>query len=336
VARLSPEHVTVVDSKGKLLAGVKDPSSFGRLSSDQLDYQDRVEKALENRVRTMLELALGENKAIVRLSGSFDFKKQERTEEHYLPDNKVVRSEQQLNETSVDPSTTPQGIPGIRSNLPGDPAATQQSRFTDSNRAFEKNDRTVNYEIGKVISHIKEPVGEMTRVSVAVLVDGTYKRIEKAEGDIEWQYVARTADEMQKFESMVKRAVNFDKARGDQVDIVNIPFETTKLVDNDTEVVEEGWVDLLKKYQPYLKYGFLSLFLLLSFMFFVKPLVRWLTEYSFGDMQMFKQLPKTVGELEGEFNPETNQLIFRDQASELIASDKDASLGVMRDWIKES
>ena len=248
----------------------------------------------------------------------------------------MVRSEQQLNETSVDPSTTPQGIPGIRSNLPGDPAATQQSRFTDSNRAFEKNDRTVNYEIGKVISHIKEPVGEMTRVSVAVLVDGTYKRIEKAEGDIEWQYVPRTADEMQKFESMVKRAVNYDKARGDQVDIVNIPFETTKLVDNDTEMVEEGWVDLLKKYQPYLKYGFLSLFLLLSFMFFVKPLVRWLTEYSFGDMQMFKQLPKTVGELEGEFNPEANQLIFRDQASDLIASDKDASLGVMRDWIKES
>ncbi|MDB4442521.1 hypothetical protein N9219_03775, partial [bacterium] len=103
-----------------------------------------------------------------------------------------------------------------------------------------------------------------------------------------------------------------------------------------SEVVEEGWMDLLKKYQPYLKYGFLSFFLLLSFMFFVKPLVRWLTEYSFGDMQMFKQLPKTVGELEGEFNPEANQLIFRDQASDLIASDKDASIGVMRDWIKES
>ena len=337
VARLSPENVTIVDSKGKLLAGVKDPSSFGSMSSDQLDYQDRVEKALENRVRTMLELALGENKAIVRLSGSFDFKKQERTEEHYLPDNKVVRSEQQLKETSVDPGTTPQGIPGIRSNLPGDPAAADQTRLADSNLAFEKNDRTVNYEIGKVISHIKEPVGEMTRVSVAVLVDGTYKRIEKAEGEIEWQYVARTAEEMKKFDSIVKRAVNFDKARGDQVDIVNIPFETAKLAAKEPEVVaEEGWMDLLKKYQPYLKYGFLCFFLFLSFMFFVKPLVRWLTEYSFGDMQMFKQLPKTVGELEGEYNPEANQLIFRDQASDLIASDKDASLGVMRDWIKES
>jgi len=336
VARLSPENVTIVDSKGKLLAGVKNPSSFGSLSSDQLDYQDRVEKALENRIRTMLESALGENKAIVRLSGSFDFKKQERTEEQYLPDNKVVRSEQQLKETSVNPSRTPQGVPGIRSNLPGDPSVGEQSWSTDSNQAFEKNDRTVNYEIGKVIRHIKEPVGEMTRISVAVLVDGTYNRIEKAGGKIEWQYVARTPDEMQKFESIVKRAVNFDKARGDEVDIVNIPFETTKLETKDTEVVEEGWMDLLKQYQPYLKYGFLSLFLLLSFMFFVKPLVRWLTEYSFGDMQMFKQLPKTVGELEGEFNPEANQLLFQDQASELIAKNKEASLGVMRDWIKES
>lgn len=336
VARLSPENVTIVDSKGKLLAGSKDPSSFGSLSSDQLDYQDRVEKALENRIRTMLESALGENKAIVRLSCAFDFKKQERTEEHYLPENRVIRSEQQLNEMTVDRSANPQGIPGIRSNLPGDPAAADQIRVTDTNPAFEKKDRTVNYEIGKVISHIKEPVGEMTRVSVAVLVDGTYKRIEKPGKEAEWQYVARTPEEMQKFESIVKRAVNFDQARGDQVDIVNIPFETTKLAVQDTEVIEEGWMDLLKKYQPYLKYGFLSLFLILSFMFFVKPLVRWLTEYSFGDLQMFKQLPKTVGELEGDYTAGTNQLVFRDQASELISNDKETSIGVMRDWIKES
>jgi flagellar M-ring protein FliF len=336
VERLSPENVTVVDSMGKLLAGAKNPSSFGSLSSDQLDYQDRVEKALESRVRTMLESALGENKAIVRLSGSFDFKKQERTEEHYLPDNRVVRSEQNSKEMSADPGTIPQGIPGIRSNLPGDAAAGQQSSLAERNSAFEKSDRTVNYEIGKVISHIKEPVGEMTRISVAVLVDGTYKRIEKKGQKVEWQYVARTPEEMQKFENIVKRAVNFDKSRGDQIDIANIPFETTKLTVKDTIVTEEGWMDLLKKYQPFLKYGFLSLFLILSFMFFVKPLVRWLTEYSFGDMQMFKQLPKTVGELEGQFDPNGTQLVFRDKASELIATDKEASLGVVRDWIQES
>jgi flagellar M-ring protein FliF len=334
VARLSAENVTVVDSNGKMLAGANDTSTFGSLSSDQLDYQARVEKKLENRVRSMLESALGENKAIVRLSCSFDFKKQERTEELYLPENKVVRSEQVLNEVSNEPGKNPQGVPGIRSNMPGDSTAGQQNRSLDSNSTFEKKDHTVNYEIGKIISHINDPVGEMTRISIAVLVDGIYKRIEKKRGKVEWEYVPRTAEEMAKFENIVKRAVNFDASRGDEVDIVNIPFETTKMEEEEAPVPEPGWLEVFKKYQPYMKYGFLSLFLILSFMFFVKPLVRWMTEYSFGDMQVFKQLPKTVGELEGEFDPAAKNLMFRDQATQLIASDKEASLGVMRDWIK--
>jgi flagellar M-ring protein FliF len=334
VARLNAENVTVVDSNGKMLAGGNDASSFGSLSSDQLDYQARVEKGLENRVRTMLESALGENKAIVRLSCSFDFKKQERTEELYLPDNKVVRSEQVLNETTSQPENSAQGIPGIRSNMPGGGNANEQNRSLESSSKFEKKDHTVNYEIGKVISRINDPVGEMTRISIAVLVDGAYKQIEKKKGKIEWEYVPRTAEEMEKFENIVKRAVNFDSSRGDEVDIVNIPFATTKMVEEEEPVPEPGWVEILKQYQPYMKYGFLSLFLILSFMFFVKPLVRWLTEYSFGDMQMFKQLPKTVGELEGEMNPGAKNLMFRDQATQLIATDKEASLGVMRDWIK--
>jgi len=204
----------------------------------------------------------------------------------------------------------------------------------DSNSTFEKKDHTVNYEIGKVISRINDPVGEMTRISIAVLVDGTYKRIDKKRGKVEWEYVPRSTEEMTKFENIVKRAVNFDSSRGDEVDIVNIPFETTKLAEEEVPVPEPGWLDVLKKYQSYVKYGFLSLFLILSFLFFVKPLVRWLTEYSFQDMQMFKQLPKTVGELESEFDHSAKNLIFRDQATQMIASDKDASVGVMRDWIK--
>jgi len=336
VARLSPENVTIVDQNGKLLAGLKDDSSFGSLSSNQLEYQGRVEKNLENRVRTMLESALGEDKAIVRLSCSFDFKSQEKTEELYLPDNRVVRSEQALKESTTSPDLSPQGVPGIRSNIPGDILSTEENRTTAANSIFEKNDRTVNYEIGKVISHIKEPVGEMTRVSIAVLVDGTYQRVEKEAGKVDWNYIPRTPEEMKQFENIVKRAVNFNEARGDEVEIINIPFESTKLALKEEPAVEGTWISLLKKYQPYLKYGFLSLFLILSFLFFVRPLVRWLTEYSFGDLEMFKQLPRTVGELEGEYDPNSQRLTFRDQASQLLSSENEASMGVMRDWIKES
>ena len=336
VARLSPENVTIVDQNGKLLAGLKNDSSFGSLSSNQLEYQGRVEKNLENRVKTMLESALGEDKAIVRLSCSFDFKSQEKTEELYLPDNRVVRSEQALKESTTAPQLSPRGVPGIRSNIPGDILSTEENRTTAVNSIFEKNDRTVNYEIGKVISHIKEPVGEMTRVSIAVLVDGTYQRVEKEAGKVDWNYVPRTAEEMQQFENIVKRAVNFNETRGDEVEIINIPFESTKLALKEEPVDEVNWISLLKKYQPYLKYGFLSLFLILSFLFFVRPLVRWLTEYSFGDLEMFKQLPRTVGELEGEYDPNSQRLTFRDQASQLLSSENEASMGVMRDWIKES
>ncbi len=336
VPRLNPENVTVIDSTGKLLAGSRKESSFGGLSSDQLEYQARVEKTLEHRIRTMLESVLGENKAVVRLSCAFDFKQHEKTEELYLPDNRVVRSEQLSSESTETASATPQGIPGIRSNLPDDAYAREQITSTANvNPGFQKQDRTVNYEIGKVTNHILEPVGELTRVSVAVLVDGTYRRIEKPGGEFEWEYIPRTGEEMQKFESIVKRAVNFSASRGDEVDVVNIPFETTKLLEETDHADEPAWLGYLKTYKPYMKYGFLSLFLILSFLFFVRPLVRWMTEYSFGDMEIFKQLPKTVGELQGEFDPNSKRLTFRDQASQMIAKDSQASMRVMRDWIKE-
>ena len=335
VAGLSPEKVTIVDQDGKLLAGFKNDSAFGALSSDQLEYQARVEKGLENRVRTMLESALGKDKAIVRLSCSFDFKRQEKTEELYLPDNRVVRSEQALIESSSNPELVPQGVPGVRSNIPGDLMSGELNQSSAKASTFEKNDRTVNYEIGKVISRIKEPVGEMTRISIAVLVDGTYQPVESREEPDDWKYVPRTTEEMQKFENIVKRAVNFNPARGDEVEIVNIPFESNKLAMDADSVDKTPWINLLKKYQPYMKYGFLSLFLILSFLFFVRPLVRWLTEDSFGDLEVFKQLPRTVGEMEGELDATAQKLTFRDQASRMISSDNEASIGVMRDWIKE-
>ena len=334
VARLAPENVTVVDGSGKLLAGMQDKTSPGAISSDQLQYQDRVEKTLEGRIKSMLDSALGQDKSIVRVSCLFNFKKQERTEERYLADNQVVRSEQQTDESSMHPESIPQGVPGIRSNLPGDTTAGQQNNSIAGNASIVKKDRTVNYEIGKIVSRISEPVGDMTRVSVAVLVDGVYKRVKK-KGASDWQYSPRTAEEMTKLENLVKRTVNFDADRGDKVEVVNIPFESTKMPVDQTVSAQGGWRDLLTVYKPYMKYGFLSLFLMLSFLFFVRPLVRWLTEYSFGDMELFKQLPKTVGELEGQLDS-AGRLTFKDRASELITNDSEASRTVVREWIKEN
>ena len=92
---------------------------------------------------TMLEKALGANRAIVRVSCALDFKRHEKTEERYFPENKVVRSEQMFNETAKGTDLTPQGIPGIQSNLPEN-NPTQTNTVTDENTTFAKQDRTVN------------------------------------------------------------------------------------------------------------------------------------------------------------------------------------------------
>jgi len=333
VPRLTPDQVTVVDNNGKLLAGSRGKTAYGGLSLDQLEYQGHVEKNLEGRVKSMLEQALGEGKAIVRLACALDFQRHEKTEEHFLPDNRVIRSEQSLNESSRNAEGAPQGVPGVRSNTPG-PDLMQNPASGPAAASFEKQDRTVNYEIGKITSRILEPVGRITRVSVAVLVDGTYKTATQKGGTPEREYVARGSEEIQKIEALVKRAVNFDADRGDTVEVVNIPFEPSEWAKSDEAKSPGGWLAWLEQTTPYLKQGVIGLFLLLTFMFFVKPLVRWLTEHSLGDVEIVKQLPKTVGQLEHELSG-VKGLPSVDQASMLIASDSDASVGVMRNWIRE-
>jgi flagellar M-ring protein FliF len=333
VPRLSPDQVTVVDSSGRLLAGSRSKTATGGLSLDQLEYQGQVEKNLEDRVKTMLEQALGEGKAVVRLACALDFQRHEKTEEHFLPDNRVIRSEQSLNESSRNADAQPQGVPGVRSNTPG-PDLLPNQMVAAGGSSFEKQDRTVNYEIGKITSRILEPVGRITRVSVAVLVDGTYKGETSKAGAAAREFVPRSAEEMQKIEALVKRAVNFDAERGDTVEVANIPFETAEWAKADEARSAAGWQNWLEQTTPYLKQAVIGLFLLLTFLFFVKPLVRWLTENSLSDIELVKQLPKTVGELEHELSG-AKRLPSVDQASMLVASDSDASVGVMRNWIRE-
>jgi flagellar M-ring protein FliF len=335
VSRMGPENVTVVDSNGRLLTGSKDQTGIAALNSDQLDYQAKVEQKLENRVLTMLEKALGANRAIVRVSCDLNFKQYEMTEERFFPENQVIRSEQLYNETARDRDPIPQGIPGIQSNLPESSPAQNQTNESE-NTTFAKQDRTVNYEIGKLTSRTLDPVGDIDRVSVAVVVDGTYQSNENNDGELEWTYVARSSDELTKIENLVKSAVNFVAERGDKVEVVNIPFETNQAAPAEEESMFETWLARLKNYKPYFKYTFLGLFLILTFFFVVQPLIRWLTTHTVGDAEMLNQLPKTVGELENEYDSDEKLLAFKDQVSKLITEDNDASVGVVRDWLKEN
>ena len=339
ISGLSTEHVTVVDNRGKLLAGKEDGASLAAMSTDQYMYQRKIESNLESRIKTMLEEVLGPNKAIVRVSAELDFMRHEQTEEMYLQDNQVVRSEQIHDEATSGSREMAMGIPGVGSNLqqnsiginntPREPATNQNSAV------HRKQDQTKNYEIGKVVSHKVMPSGTMRRISAAVVVDGNYQMIQKKKGPVEWEYTPRSPEEMAQFEKIVKSAINFDTARGDTVEIENIPFETAKL-DNAEEVESTGgWMATIRQFKFIFEYMLLALFVVFSFLFLVRPIVRWLTSEQAGGGQIIHQLPKTVSELEREYAPGAQSLPFRDQVQQMIVNDNQNSLGVMKEWIKE-
>jgi flagellar M-ring protein FliF len=336
VPRLTPQNVTIVDQSGKLLAGDQEEQSAAKLSADHLEFQQRKEKMLEKRVATMLEQVLGKGKAIVRVACNLDFVQQEKTEELYLPDNQVVRSEQLSSEIASDGKTNPQGVPGLAGNINRNAAGTGQNT---TNKGFEKRDQTRNYEIGKMVSRHILPTGELKQLSVAVVVDGSYETVTVGKGEKareKTNYIPRTEGEMTALENIIKRAVNFDQARGDQVEVANIPFNTEKV---DVEMEAQGvgkWLDMLKPLLGFLKYAVAAVFVMFSFAYIIKPLIRWLTDTSWEDFELIEHLPRSLAELEKEYSQSEGGSPAVQQAAQLLATNQDGTTRVMQQWMKET
>lgn len=220
---MDPEHVTVLDSRGKILSkgGSSDPAA--RMSSTMQETQRAYEKNVEERVQSLLDTIVGGGKSVARVTASFDFKQVERVEEKYDPESIAVRSEQRTEEKGAS-TTSSAGVPGVQTNLGRTSAGGAATSGGGS-----KNDETLNYEVSRSTSKTIEPVGALSKISIAVLVDGKYEAPAPAKKgeDVKAKYVPRSPDELQKIESLVKSAVGFNADRGDQLSVQNIPFQDT-------------------------------------------------------------------------------------------------------------
>lgn len=198
VEGLEPNDVTIVDSKGNLLS--KKTDELDALTAAQYDLQSRVESYLSTKAQTMLDAVLGPGNAIVRVSADLDFTHVEKTTEQYDP-NTVILSEQTNQE---------------RTSVPGDTSIA----------ASVHTNTVTNYDVGKSVERVIGTQGDVKKLAVAVLVNGKYTEIDK-NGQKTIQYTPRSSDEMAQLTDIVKKAVGFDSQRGDEVSVVNIPFENT-------------------------------------------------------------------------------------------------------------
>ena len=295
VEGLQSRDVTVVDGHGNLLSNTSSDESAG-LSGTQMEYQRTLEKDIETRIQTMLERIVGVNKAVVRVSSVLDFRKIETTEERYDPNGQVVRSEQRGQEKSSGVNGTSGGVPGVESNVPGGTEA--EGGQSSSNNNQTKNE-TVNYEISRTVSRIVEPTGTIKKLSVAVLVDGTYEGGGKAgEGgaDQPKKYVPRSEDEMKRIEEIVKKAMGYSTERQDQVEVVSIQFGLG--AEEPTGGVEAA-PDASKVWMPYVRYAVGGLLFFLIFFMVVRPLMVMLVQSApaAGGGET-PALPASVGQVE--------------------------------------
>jgi flagellar M-ring protein FliF len=101
---------------------------------------------------------------------------------------------------------------------------------------------TTNYEIGKTIERVVQGSGNITRLSVAAVINDVPKEVKK--GDVtETVFEPRSPEQIKKLEELIKNAVGLDPERNDQISIVNLPFQITpadEFVEESTQWFEDA------------------------------------------------------------------------------------------------
>ena len=245
VPELTAENVSVVDQNGRLLSS---PLGEGRgMDADQTRMVRETEQRTVERILTILNPLVGPGNVHAQASAEMDFARREETSEVYRPNQEpgqaAIRSQQtsDQNQRGVNPA---QGVPGALSNQPpgnaqapiANPPQTQpprpgqpqqqgqqqqqQQTTTGAQNAGgtinDRRDATTNYEVDRTISHIKQPVGTVKRLSVAVVVN----YVRDKDGDLK----ALPPEELSKLTNLVREAMGYSESRGDSLNLVNSQF----------------------------------------------------------------------------------------------------------------
>jgi flagellar M-ring protein FliF len=318
VPKLTPEHVTVLDTSGRLLRSVSAPGiSMESEALHQLKVQ--YEQETERRIETMLDPVLGPGRVVARVNAQMSFQETQLVREQFDPNNQVVRVQQQLDDTSTKTATaTKGGIPGVQSNVPGGDGVKEKEKEKENNA--KRGGQMVSYEVGKTTSRIVEPRGQITRTSVAVLVDGKYEN---------GAYVPRSAEELAKIKGIVMRAIGYDEARGDQVEVANIPFKG-----EPPSAVSASPLPMLPPHlDSWLTLGATAGAALLVFLFLFRALgrkQRRLAGEAAGQTQLAREMAAVAAEkIVVAPDPRREQLVQ-------IARDyHDATVRIIRMWLQE-
>ncbi|WP_051321538.1 flagellar basal-body MS-ring/collar protein FliF [Chrysiogenes arsenatis] len=349
VEGLKPEHVVVIDDKGRILNElIQERDKENTLTVTQLTYQKDVERKLKGQLDNLLVSILGQGNAFSNVTVELDFDKIEEQIETFDPEN-VVRSEQRINEQEIGRNVEG-GIPGVRANV-----ADQEDPEAGISRQRSKEAETINYEVGKTTRHIVRSRGQIKRITVGVAVNGRYVDQLNDDGKNQLVYQARDEAELTKITELVQSAIGYLPDRGDRVVVTSLEFGTPpKGMFDQIMEMQDVWTELLK-------YLGIFLFFLFTFLFVVRPVMRWVVDMTRPEDEIKRtfgtgekkpktiiptKLPKTLSELESEMENQIDSesslsvdavrgKVIKKKLSELVEENPAMAAQLVRVWIKE-
>jgi flagellar M-ring protein FliF len=267
-------------------------------TSNRVALESKMGRELEKQIEGLLSKVVGEGKVMAKVSVNMDFTESESTETKYDQEGSALLSEVSNTQKLNGSRPSPQGIPGARSNLPGE---EPQPGIPETRNNVDKEMRTRNFNVPQKVTRFKNPTAGLKSISAAVMIDGKKVAVMAddgspvldKEGRPTMKYQEWSEADLNNFKAIVASAIGISEKRGDNLVIKNMEFAQEDLAHIESLIREREIRDLIRSIIKYLAVGLsISLF----FFLVVRPFVQWVTDNTVESVEDF--LPRTLEELE--------------------------------------
>jgi flagellar M-ring protein FliF len=258
VEGLKPSNVTVIDSEGNVLSEAVAGSGGGgqMLSSNQTKIKRQYEAELAQNLQSMLARIVGPDKCVVRVSADMSFDQRQTKSESYEP-APVSESTAQPGSTSsphgvlVSQETRSETYSGSVIPPGGVPTSTRGRGVTVGDN-YTRTETTSEYQVTKKIEEVVSAPGQIRRLSVAVLVDDKVQPSDTAIRDA------------------VSAAAGLDPARGDQITVQRMAFDTVSKKRQAAEMAAASRKEMIASIAK----NAVAILLLIGFFMFLRVIIK--------------------------------------------------------------
>lgn len=267
VPYLPSENVSVVDNTGALLTDTEGENAM-TLTTAQAEHKRSLEMSYNRRIEQILASIVGMGNVRSEVDVTLDFTEVETTYEEFDKAGLGPRTRSESLDYEQEAAIGASGLPGSFSNQP--PAAPDFAQTgnlpegsSSTSSGVSSSSTTRNYEIDREIRYVKQQVGSIDRVSVAVVINQDAYVSPSEDG-----VTGISPEELARLTEIVKGVVGFSENRGDSVAVVPSSFAVPVDVLPDIPWWEDGSiVDLIK-------YGSSLVLILLILIFVARPIIR--------------------------------------------------------------